>query len=451
MPDTLDAMTVEHFGRRLRAGDLSALDLTNESLRRIEAEAGRLNAFIHVMADEARRQAADADRDLAAGRDRGPLHGVPVSVKDIVDIRGIPTTAASRVRDGHVAASDAPIVANLRQAGAVLIGKTNLDEFAFGTMSRDSAFGPVRNPHDASRSPGGSSGGSAVSVAAGMVLASIGTDTGGSIRIPASACGIVGFKPAFGEVSTEGVVPLSRTLDHVGPFAQSVGDAWVMYHALLGARLTPPLRVRPLAGVRFGLPRAYFLDLLDADVRARFEEAVAGLRAAGARVDEVEIAHASTASAVYRHIHGPEGAAYHATLLDTVPEKYTPTVRERLETGRSVPAVDYLRALSERELLRSEVDGVLDGRDALVLPTLPIPAPPIRADTIVVDGTEQQVRAVMLRNTQLFNLTGHPAISLPCGRTSDGLPCGLQLVGRRTIAAEALFTIALGCETQLSV
>ena len=240
MPDTLDAMTVEHFGRQLRAGDLSAVDLTNEILRRIEAEAGRLNAFIHVMADEARRQAAEADRDLAAGRDRGPLHGVPVSVKDIVDIRGIPTTAASRVRDGHVAVSDAPIIANLRQAGAVLIGKTNLDEFAFGTMSRDSAFGPVRNPHDVSRSPGGSSGGSAVSVAAGMVLASIGTDTGGSIRIPAAACGIVGFKPAFGEVSTDGVVPLSRTLDHIGPFARNVGDAWVMYHALLGARLTPP-------------------------------------------------------------------------------------------------------------------------------------------------------------------------------------------------------------------
>jgi len=448
MPDTLDAMTVEHFGRQLRAGDLSAVDLTNEILRRIEAEAGRLNAFIHVMADEARRQAAEADRDLAAGRDRGPLHGVPVSVKDIVDIRGIPTTAASRVRDGHVAVSDAPIIANLRQAGAVLIGKTNLDEFAFGTMSRDSAFGPVRNPHDVSRSPGGSSGGSAVSVAAGMVLASIGTDTGGSIRIPAAACGIVGFKPAFGEVSTDGVVPLSRTLDHIGPFARSVGDAWVMYHALLGARLTPPLRVRPLAEVRLGLPRAYFLELLDADVRARFEEAVSKFRDAGARVEDVDIPHAYSTPAVYRHIHGPEGAAYHAKLLDTMPEKYMPTVRERLEAGRLVPAVDYLGALSERELLRTEVDAALSGCDALVLPTLPIPAPRITADTVAINGAEEPVRPVMLRNTQLFNLTGHPAISLPCGRTRDGLPCGLQLVGRR-YETEALLGVALACEADV--
>jgi len=448
MPDTLDAMTVEHFGRQLRAGDLSAVDLTNEILRRIEAEAGRLNAFIHVMADEARRQAAEADRDLAAGRDRGPLHGVPVSVKDIVDIRGIPTTAASRVRDGHVAVSDAPIIANLRQAGAVLIGKTNLDEFAFGTMSRDSAFGPVRNPHDVSRSPGGSSGGSAVSVAAGMVLASIGTDTGGSIRIPAAACGIVGFKPAFGEVSTDGVVPLSRTLDHIGPFARSVGDAWVMYHALLGARLTPPLRVRPLAEVRLGLPRAYFLELLDADVRARFEEAVSKFRDAGARVEDVDIPHAYSTPAVYRHIHGPEGAAYHAKLLDAMPEKYMPTVRERLEAGRLVPAVDYLGALSERELLRTEVDAALSGCDALVLPTLPIPAPRITADTVAINGAEEPVRPVMLRNTQLFNLTGHPAISLPCGRTRDGLPCGLQLVGRR-YETEALLGVALACEADV--
>ena len=439
-------MTVEQFGRRLRTGDVSAVDATNECLRRIESQNGQLNAFIHVAADEARRQAANADRELAGGRDRGPLHGVPVSIKDIIDIRGLPTTAASRVREGHVAAADAPIVERLRQAGAILIGKTNLDEFAFGTMSRDSAFGPVRNPHDASRSPGGSSGGSAVSVAAGMALASIGTDTGGSIRIPAAACGIVGFKPAYGEVSTEGVVPLSRTLDHVGPFARDVRDAWLMFRALAGATLTPTRRPRALGDMRLGLPRAYFLDLLDADVRARFDEALGRLRTAGVRVDEVEIPHAASTPAVYRHIHGPEGAAYHRAMLDAVPEKYTRPVRERLEAGRGVPAVDYLRALSERDVLRQEVDAALDGRDALVLPTLPVPAPPIDGDTVVIDGAEHQVRAVMLRNTQLFNLTGHPAISLPCGRTAEGLPCGLQLVGHRH-QSEALLAVALACET----
>ena len=191
-------MTIEQFGRRLRARELTAVRVTEECLRRIEADNPRLNAFILVMADEAMRQAREADQELAAGRDRGPLHGVPISIKDLLDVRGTPTTAASRVREGHVAERDAPAIAHLRQAGAVFIGKTNLHEFAFGTTSEDSAFGPARNPHDPTRSPGGSSGGSAASIAAGMALASVGTDTGGSIRIPAAACGTVGLKPSLG-------------------------------------------------------------------------------------------------------------------------------------------------------------------------------------------------------------------------------------------------------------
>src|SRR6185436_8379753 len=188
----------ESFGRKLRAGEVTAQAITEQCLHRIETDNPRLNAFIRVMADEAREQAAAADRELAAGLDRGPLHGVPISIKDLLDVRGVPTTAASRVRDGHIAERDAPAVAHLRQAGAVFIGKTNLHEFAFGTTNEDSAFGPARNPHDPSRSPGGSSGGSAISVAAGMALATVGTDTGGSIRIPAAACGIVGLKAGFG-------------------------------------------------------------------------------------------------------------------------------------------------------------------------------------------------------------------------------------------------------------
>jgi aspartyl-tRNA(Asn)/glutamyl-tRNA(Gln) amidotransferase subunit A len=448
MPDILDALTVEQFGRRLRAGEVSAADLTDECLRRIETDGARLNAFIHVAAGEARRQAAEADRDLAAGRDHGPLHGVPVSIKDLVDVRGIPTTAASRVREGHVAASDAAIVQRLRQAGAILIGKTNLDEFAFGTTSRDSAFGPVRNPHDPGRSPGGSSGGSAASVAAGMALASVGSDTGGSIRIPAAACGIVGLKPGYGEVPLDGVVPLSRTLDHVGPFARSVGDVWLMYRALLGVPAPPPLTPRQPRGLRLGLPTAYFLEILDVDVRARFDAALGLLRDAGMRVEDVEIPHASLAPAVYMHIHAPEGAAYHEPMLDAVPERYTPTVRLRLEMGRYVLAGDYLRALNAREVLRREVDAALGGCDALVLPTLPIPAPPIGAETLVINGRDEPVRTLMLRNTQLFNLSGHPAISMPCGRTPAGLPCGLQLVGRRP-HTEALLAVALACEAGL--
>ncbi|HMD35544.1 MAG TPA: amidase [Vicinamibacterales bacterium] len=442
-------MTIEEFGRRLRAREITAAQVTDQCLRRIETDNPRLNAFILVMADEARRQALASDQALAAGRDRGPLHGVPISIKDLLDMRGLPTTAASRVRDGHRANRDATAITHLRQAGAVFIGKTNLHEFAFGTTSEDSAFGPARNPHDTARSPGGSSGGSAASVAAGMALASIGTDTGGSIRIPAAACGTVGLKPSFGEVSIDGVVPLSRTLDHVGPLTQTVSDACLVYHALLGdERVTPPAPM-PLHGLRLAVPRRYFCDLLEDEVRARFESALDRLRAGGAHFDDIEIHHAADIAPVYLHIVLGDAAAYHATALETMPERYTPPVRLRLEMGRYILAEDYVRALKGRELLKREVDAALAQHDALVLPTLPISAPPLGANSVEVGATTEPVRNLMLRLTQLFNVTGHPAISIPSGRTSAGMPCAVQLVGCR-MQTDALLRVALTCEPHVS-
>ena len=442
-------LTIEQFGQRLRARSLSALEVTNACLARIEADDSTLNAFIHVMTDEARRQAAEADAEIAAGRDRGPLHGVPVSIKDLFDLAGTPTTAASRLRDGHVAVSDAPVVARLRERGAVLIGKTNMDEYTYGTTSESSAFGVVRNPHDPARSPGGSSGGSAVSVAAGMALASLGSDTGGSIRIPAAACGIVGLKPTLDELPTDGVVPLSRTLDHVGPFARTVGDTWLVYQALVNATNVAMLSRRALTGVRLGLPRRYFCELLDPHVRASLERAVAMLERRGVYVKEVDIPHASSTPAVYVHIHAPEGSGTHARTIDTAPERYTRAVRMRLEMGRYVLAEDHVRALQAREALRREVDEALAGCDALVLPTLPIPAPPIGAESVIVGNRPEPVRALMLRLTQLFNVTGHPAITVPNGTTPEGLPCGLQLVGRRS-ETTALLQVADACEVGLA-
>jgi len=442
-------LTIDEFGRRLRAREITAEQMTEECLRRIDVENPRLNAFILIMADQALRQARDADRELSAGRDRGALHGVPISIKDLLDVRGTPTTAASRVRERHVAERDATAIAHLRQAGAVFIGKTNLHEFAFGTTNEDSAFGPARNPHDPARSPGGSSGGSAASLVAGMVLATIGTDTGGSIRIPAAACGAVGFKPTYDEVSTGGVVPLSRALDHVGPLTRSVTDAWIVYRAMLGDGTPAPLAALPARGLRVGVPRAYFCEILDDEVRARFEETLDALRAAGASVDEkTEIPHAKHIAPIYLHIVLADAAAYHATTLESMPERYTAPVRLRLEMGRYVLAEDYVRAQNGRELLRREVDAALAGHDALVLPTLPIPAPPLGVDSVKVGPSLEPVRNMMLRLTQLFNLTGHPAIAIPCGRTSDGLPCSVQLVGahRRT---EALLRAALACEAQI--
>ena len=428
-------MTIEEFARKLRAREVTALEITNACLRRIAELQPSLNAFINVMTDEARRDAETADRELAAGRDRGPLHGVPIAIKDIIDIKGVATTAASRVRDGHVATADAPVITRLREAGAAIIGKTNLDEFAFGTTSENSAFGAVRHPLDPARSPGGSSGGSAVAVAAGMALAALGTDTGGSIRIPSAACGIVGLKPTIGEVSTEGVVPLSKTFDHVGPFARTVGDVRLLYRAMSASgrdsRSNGADLQRSAGDLRLGIPRGYLTDLLDGDVRARFDEATAVLRSAGATITDVSIPHASMTPAVYVHIHSSEGATYHARTLDAVPDRYTPVVRSRLEVGRYVLAEDYQRAMDGRALLRREVDAVLEDCNALMLPTLPIAAPVRGAESVVVNGVPEPVRALMLRLTQLFNVTGNPAISIPCGVTPGGLPVGLQLVGHR--------------------
>jgi aspartyl-tRNA(Asn)/glutamyl-tRNA(Gln) amidotransferase subunit A len=442
-------MTIEQFGRRLRARELTSVRATEECLRKIEADNPKLNAFITVTADEALRQAREADQELAAGTDRGPLHGVPISLKDLLDVRGVPTTAASRVREGHVAERDAPTVVHLRQAGAVFVGKTNLHEFAFGTTNEDSAFGAARNPHDPSRSPGGSSGGSAASVAAGMALATIGTDTGGSIRIPSAACGIVGLKPSLGEVSIDGVVPLSRTLDHVGPLAQTVTDASLLYHALIGDAHTKPPAPMPTHGLRLAVPRKYFCDLLDDDVRARFEEALERLKSAGVRIDEIEIHHATEIATIYLHIVMADAAAYHAATLQTMPEKYTPNVRLRLEMGRYVLGEDYVRAMNGRERLKREVDAALAQHDALILPSLPIPAPPIGATTAQVGKAAEPIRNLMLRLTQPFNVTGHPAIAMPSGASKDGLPCSVQLVGQR-MQTDALLRVALACEPSIT-
>jgi aspartyl-tRNA(Asn)/glutamyl-tRNA(Gln) amidotransferase subunit A len=334
------------------------------------------------------------------------------------------------VREGHVAARDAVVSARLRAAGAVFVGKTNLHEFAFGTTNEDSAFGLVRHPLDPGRSPGGSSGGSAASVLDDMAYASVGTDTGGSVRIPSAACGLVGLKPAAGEIPLDGVVPLSTTMDHVGPLCRSVEDAAILYDVLRGAPVSP-VAVRDVAGMRFGVLRGYFTALLDTQVAAGFEALCARLAEAGAVLDDVEIAHAGDIAPIYLHIVLAEAAAFHAKTLDGRADDYTPNVRIRLEMGRYVLAEDYVRALQGRHVLAAEVDAALSGRDALLLPSLPVPATRLGAATVKMGGVEEPVRSATLRLTQLFNVTGHPAISIPCGATAEGLPIGAQLAGAR--------------------
>jgi aspartyl-tRNA(Asn)/glutamyl-tRNA(Gln) amidotransferase subunit A len=269
-----------------------------------------------------------------------------------------------------------------------------------------------------------------------MSLASIGTDTGGSIRIPSAACGIVGLKPRFNEIDIDGVVPLAASLDHVGPIARTVADARLVYRAL---REVPDRDetwsvVNESAAIGLGTLRTYFCDLLDSEVRDRFDTALVRLRAAGARIEDVQIPHARDIASVYMTIVYSEAAAYHAATLDRLADRYSTPVRLRLELGRYLPAEDFARALNGREVLRREVETAVAPFDALVLPTLPIPAPELGAQSIQIDGSSELVRSLMLRNTQLFNLSGHPAISVPCGTTRAGLPCGIQLVGRTTDA-----------------
>jgi aspartyl-tRNA(Asn)/glutamyl-tRNA(Gln) amidotransferase subunit A len=440
----LHNLDISTASERLRNGSLSSVALTESCLGQIDRLNSGLSAFITVTGDEALDRARRADAEIAGGAWRGPLHGIPISLKDLIDQRGVVTTAGSRVPDAIAAAADAPVTAALRAAGAVLVGKTNLHEFAFGTTSDESAFGPVRHPLDPERSAGGSSGGSAVAVATGMSLASVGTDTGGSIRIPSAACGVVGLKPGFGEVSCAGVVPLSTTLDHVGPLARTVTDAAIVYRALAGlpARALAAHAVREL---RIGVLREYFAELIEPEVRANVFRVEQQLREAGASLVDVRLRHAADISAIYLGIVFGEAARFHARALEGRGDRYQPGVRLRLEAARFVLAEDYLRAVRGREVIRTDVDRALDNCDVLMAPTLPITAPRIGAISVPIEGSPHPVRNLMLRLTQPFNISGHPAVTIPCGDTKQGLPCGVQLIGRHG-GTLPLLECALACE-----
>ena len=410
--------------RASHAGEIRAERLTEDALATIAKLNPRLNAFITVTADEALAAARQADQEIAGGRYRGPLHGMPISIKDLIDVAGVPTTAASKIaRRLHRSRRDAPVVAHFRAAGAVFVGKTNLHEFAFGTTSEDSGWGPARHPIDDTVRREDRAAARPIAVRTGMSIASIGTDTGGSIRIPAAACGIVGLKPAWGEIPTEGVVPLSRQLDHVGPLARSVADAALLYDVLRGSQVVDlcreiarPFRLQARA-------RSTAISWIGSARRsnAAFQAAVDALRRAGAWVGTASIPHATDIAPVYLHLVLADAAAYHAVTLERRPHAYTPNVRLRLEMGRHVLARTTCARCAARTVLRQEVEPCARRRRCVSsCPALSIEAPPIGAPTVPVRGGEEPVRTAMLRCTQPFNLSGHPAISLPCGTTRGG-------------------------------
>jgi aspartyl-tRNA(Asn)/glutamyl-tRNA(Gln) amidotransferase subunit A len=437
--------SISEIATLYRSRKLSPVELTRSILTRIEKLNPQLNAYLTVTPDHALKQAAIAESELGKGksrsprRDRGPLHGIPLSLKDNIYTVGVRTTAGSHILRDFLPTEDAPIVTALKQAGAVLLGKNNMHEFAYGVTNNNPHFGPVRNPWDISRISGGSSGGSAAALAAGLCYGSIGTDTGGSIRIPASLCGIVGLKTSLGRISTENRVPLSPTLDVVGPMARSASDVALLLEAILPASSSrtalhsPKFSSVRARKPRLGIPKDFFFDILSPEVASSFDSALRLLRKNGAHLKTISLPGIEETEDAGNKIAWPEALLFHQQS-GWYPGKaadYGEDVCARLDMGAKVSAVTYLQALQFREKFIAEFPAVLreNELDALVVPTTPITAPLIGEESITIGGKSHLARALLLRLNRPANLGGMPAISVPCGLSKTNLPIGLQFLG----------------------
>ena len=433
-------MSIGEAAAALRARQVSAVELTEAAIGRIDRLNERLKAFITVTAEYARHRARQADEELAAGRDRGPLHGIPMAVKDLFDMQGVRTTGGSRVFRGSVADRNSAVVERLETAGAVLLGKLNMHELAYGITSANPHFGAVSNPWNAAHSPGGSSGGSGAAVAANIVYAAMGSDTGGSIRIPAAFCGTVGLKPTYGRVSRYGSLPLGYTLDHMGPLTRSVRDAALVLNAIAGFDERDPASSRrpvvdyvpdegcSLRGVRIGFPENFYFDCLDLDVESAVRGAIARAESLGAEIKQVKVPDIAALNAVARVILLCEASAVYDPYLSDR-SQFGPDVLALLDQGRLVPAVDYINAQRLRRQLVAQFAKLWQSVDCLLCPTTPNTAPRIGDTKVRLGGRDEDVRLATTRLVRGINLLGFPALSIPCGLSTTGLPIGLQIVG----------------------
>lgn len=438
----LTTLTLKQAAELLRRKDLSPVELTEACLARIERHDRTINAFITVMREQARAAARDMEEELRRGRRRGPLHGIPIALKDNIDTAGILTTAASGVFKDRVPAEDAEVVVRLKKAGAVLLGKLNLHEFALGGTSAVTYFGPVRNPWALDRVAGGSSGGSAAAVRADMCFGTLGTDTGGSIRIPASLCGIVGFKPTYGRVSNRGVIPMAWTLDHVGPMCKTVEDAALMLAAIAGYDPLDPTSIdapvpdygratrTETSKLRVGVARAPFFDNLNAEVAKAVEAAIDVMRRLTAGVMDVEIPPAGNVAEVWN----PEIYAYHLPWITKTPELYQTPTRNLIQGAGKASGATYAQARRHVDVVRREIKKVFATVDVLITPTQrgvaqPIPPPQPTPAGGPGAGPAPAAGGGGLVNTAAFDIYGLPTISVPCGFSSEGLPIGLQISG----------------------
>jgi aspartyl-tRNA(Asn)/glutamyl-tRNA(Gln) amidotransferase subunit A len=437
-PDDLTGLSLWDASELVRTGKVSPVELTNACLARVERLNPSLNAFITVTGEQAQAAAKAAQTEIANKKWRGRLHGIPIALKDLFDTAGVRTTAASAVFANRVPSEDAEVVRRLKAAGAVILGKLNMHEFAYGDTSAQSHYGPVHNPWNGERVAGGSSGGSAAAVAAGLCYGALGSDTGGSIREPAAYCGIVGLKPTYGLVSTRGVVPLSWSLDHIGPMCRTVVDAALLLQPIAGydpldtnsVAATPPdyfkAMQQKVSTLRLGIPRAVFFENLDPEIEQAVNEALQVLGRLTASTRDVELPRYATLPVV-----GAEAYAFHAPYFTQTPQLYQPMTRRRLEAGSKVTAAAYIDARRELDRLRRAVTGVFSTVDLLVTPTTPL-LPPTIEEAVAEPGTPPPGGvAPSLRNTQPFDIFGLPSISIPCGFSRSGLPIGLEISGPR--------------------
>ena len=429
---------ITELAGQLRNGDISAAQLLEHYADRIERLADISKGFISLDLERARAKAALIDVDFEA---ENLLNGIPYACKDLFDVQGMPTTAGSRVLADNIAQQDAEVVRRMERAGAIFVGKNNLHEFAYGATGENEIYGTPPNPYDPTRLAGGSSSGSAAAVSYGLCAAALGTDTGGSVRAPAALCGLVGFKPTFGRISTEGVIPYSWTLDHVGTLTRSAADAAILFEALVpGCQKSA---TTGLDGLTIGIPQAFFFERCDGEILDSVDRLMTFLRNAGAKLESVAMPSMEYTRTVSLTVQMPEALSYHNRYLEQRGELYSQDFRAGLALGQCLLAEQYIRAKRFIETYRRDLNAVFDQVDTILTPATPTIAPPIGAVEVMVDGSAEPAGNAITRYTSFFNMTGHPAITFPCGMHSAGLPIAAQLVGRHHADEDLIETARL--------